>query len=106
MTLLEDLSTAARALRKRPWHSGLTVAVLTIAIGGNAAIFSVANGLFLKPLPVDEPSRIVAISEAAPEWNREQNRAHWDAINSARKNSIGYGRLPIALFMKSLMTAW
>lgn len=72
MTLLEDLSTALRALRQRPWHSGLTVAVLAVAIGGNTAIFSVANGLFLRPLPIDEPSRVVAISETAPEWNQER----------------------------------
>ncbi len=44
------------------------VAVVTIAIGigANAAIFSVINGVLLKPLPYPEPNRLVAVRQAAP----------------------------------------
>lgn len=62
--LIADLRYALRQLRKAP---GLTVtAVLTLAlgIGISAAMFTVVDGVLLRPVPVPHPSEIVALGEA------------------------------------------
>lgn len=64
--LMRDLRVAFRALKKQPGFT--TVAVLTIAlgVGANSAIFTVVDAVMLRPLPFNDPSRIVAITERTP----------------------------------------
>jgi len=50
-SLLHDGRMAARALRGSPVVSVLVVVSLGLALGANAAIFSIANSLLLRPLP-------------------------------------------------------
>jgi predicted permease len=57
----QDFRFAARALRRTPGLTLVAVASLALGIGGNATIFSLVNGLLLKPLPVAEPARVAAI---------------------------------------------
>jgi predicted permease len=45
--------------------------MLAIGIGGNAAIFTIFNGMFLRPLPFPEPERLVDLDETAPRWDLE-----------------------------------
>jgi predicted permease len=61
---LQDLRYALRAFRTRPLHASLTVLVLAIAIGANTTVFSVINGLFLKPLPYPDGDRLVMVYNA------------------------------------------
>jgi predicted permease len=44
----------------------VTVVTIAIGIGANAAIFSVINGVLLKPLPYPDPDRLVAVREITP----------------------------------------
>ena len=66
-----DLRFAARTLFKQPMFSATVVFVLALGIAGTSGIFSVFNGLFLRPLPFDNPDRLVNIDETAPQWNLE-----------------------------------
>jgi predicted permease len=55
-----DLRFAARQLRKNPAFSMLATLTLALGIGGTVALFSVVNGLMIRPLPVPDEDRVVA----------------------------------------------
>jgi putative ABC transport system permease protein len=59
-----DLRSAARTLSRSPGLAALVVGIMALGIGANTAIFSVVNGVLLKPLPYPGADRIVAISTA------------------------------------------
>lgn len=62
MDLLQDLRFAIRVLRKNPAFTALAVLTLTLAIGGNTALFTLADELLLQELNVPEPDRLVYLS--------------------------------------------
>ncbi len=56
-----DLRVALRSLLQRPLLSGIAVLTLALGIGANATIFSLADGVAFRPLPVRDPSRLVGL---------------------------------------------
>ncbi len=67
-----DLVYALRHLRKNPGYALVTVLTLALGIGANTAIFSVVNGVILKPLPYPDPSRLVFITSQFPALGFDQ----------------------------------
>jgi putative ABC transport system permease protein len=61
MTLLRDLRYALRGLARQPGFTAVAVLTLGLAIGANTAIFSVASGLLLRPLPLPDSARLVLL---------------------------------------------
>jgi putative ABC transport system permease protein len=68
-----DLSYGARCLRRSPGFSIAAIFVLSLAIGANSAIFSVIEGVLLRPLPYSNPERLCVVWKSIPQKNIE-----WD----------------------------
>ena len=76
--LLRDIRYGMRNLLRTPGFTITAVAALTLGIGANTAIFSVVNAILLKPLPVPDPGRLVALITTAP-GNGEQAQTNPEA---------------------------
>jgi predicted permease len=80
--LAGDVKYAARTLRKNPRFTAATVLTIGVAIAANTAVFSVVNGVLLRPLPFPESNRLVYIG--------------WDYGNGNRISSLSFFQLSYA----------
>ena len=67
-----DVKYALRSLRRRPGFATTVVLTLALAIGATTAIFSVVNGVILRPLPYPEPDRLVWLRGEPTDGDREK----------------------------------
>jgi putative ABC transport system permease protein len=77
---------------KKPGFTLVAVITLALGVGANAAIFTVVNGVLLRPLPYDEPDRLVMLWESDPRRNIERqlvappNLVEWMGQNHSFEN--------------------
>jgi putative ABC transport system permease protein len=96
--LLQDLRYAFRLLAKSPGFTAIAILTLALGIGANTAIFSVVNGVLLRPLAFRDPSRLVIVAEKSPfptittsfqnyvDW-RDQSRT-FESLEATRGTSL------------------
>ena len=111
--LLTDMRYGARQLRAAPGFTLVAILTLALGIGATSAIFSVINGVLLKPLPFKNPDGIVNVFELVPYYGRfsvapanfidwrQQNRvferiAAYNGGNDTLMGSEGPERVPSA----------
>ncbi len=65
-----DLKQSTRALRKTPGFTVTAVICIAVGIGATSTMFSLVDATLLRPLPFDDPERLVAVSERPPRYLR------------------------------------
>ncbi|HEY6293656.1 MAG TPA: ABC transporter permease [Terriglobia bacterium] len=97
-TLLQDLRYALRLLRRNPGFTAVAVLSLALGIGVNAVVFSVINGLLLRPLPVERPDQLAfletkdsGITQSFPNYRDLRDR------NTTFSGLVGYRLAPMEL---------
>ena len=68
-SLAGHVGRLARTLARTPLFTTVAVITLAVGIGANAALFTVVYGVLLRPLPFDEPDRLVGVWHTAPGMN-------------------------------------
>jgi predicted permease len=93
-TMIQDVRYAIRMLRKNPAFTLIAVLTLALGIGANTAIFSVINGVLLRPLPYPQPNELVALSEKSMNFESSSisypNFLDWRRSNSTFASIAAY----------------
>jgi len=94
-TLLLDIRYALRQLRRQPSFTIVAVLILTLGIGATTAVFSVVNAVLLRPLPFEEPERLVRVANTGTSGlsgitSRSSNLRDWAELNESFEDLAGY----------------
>ena len=83
--LAQDSRYALRALRQKPGFTAVTLTTLALGIGATTAMFTLIQGVLLKPLPFPEPDRLIAVHGETKTWKTalygQQNLAYLDFVD-------------------------
>lgn len=92
--VLRDLRFGVRQLIKAPAFSLVAILTLALGIGASSAIFSVVNGVLLRPLPFPEPDNLVRVHEVVPQYGRfsvaPANFLDWRTQNTVFERIAAY----------------
>jgi putative ABC transport system permease protein len=83
---LQDVRFALRQLARRPGFAATVLATLALGIGASTAIFSVVDGILLRPLPFAQPERLVVLNEL----RRGRMTMSWANFADHRERSQSY----------------
>ena len=100
-TYWQDLRYGARMLLKNPVVSAVAVVTLALGIGANTATFSIVNAVMLRPLPYQNPDRLVSLWTNVPEHGRwpvtPGNFVDWKNQNTVFENIAAFNSSTVTL---------
>jgi len=87
----QDFRYALRTLRHKPGFAAVALLTLGLGIGATTMMFTLVDGVLLKPLPFPEPDKLVTLHGASSGWNAEafgkQNLAYLDFLDLQRTST-------------------
>jgi putative ABC transport system permease protein len=89
-TFLQDIRFAFRMLRKNPVFTIVAVLALSLGIGANTAIFSVITTVLVRPLPYQEPERLVWLANTNPSLGVSQTFLNPEDILDFREQAESF----------------
>ncbi len=95
--LLQDVRRALRALAAAPAFTVAAVLSLAIGIGANTAIFSIVDGLLLRPLPYKDPGRLVILWNRSPGLNITEDWFSTAQYFDIKNGHHGFEQVAIAI---------
>jgi predicted permease len=93
---MNDLRFAVRQLLKNPGFTAVAVLTLALGIGANTAIFSIVNGLLLRPLPYRDSERLATIWTHSPGANVAQDWPSPGQFSAIKANEGAFEALALA----------
>ena len=100
-SVLQDLRSGLRAIRKSPGFSLVVILTLALGMGANTAIFSVVYSVLLQPLPYPAGERLVWLGESAGQASGISvtwiNYQHWRQENHSFEEMAGYRTADMAM---------
>jgi macrolide transport system ATP-binding/permease protein len=101
-TLLQDVRYGLRQLLKCPVFTALAIISMALGIGANTAIFSLIDTVLLRPLPVDEPSQLVAVDGTLPNGTDFTLQSYLNYKDYRDRNQVFSGLLAYRFVVTSL----
>jgi len=90
-SIVSNIRYSIRVLRKRPGYTAVALATLALGIGANTAVFSLVNGVLLRPLPYPDADRLVHARERS--GTGQTMRAAWPNFADWRERSTSFTAL-------------
>jgi predicted permease len=94
---LQNLRISARTLARTPGFAFISVLVIAIGIGANVALFTVVRSVLMKPLPFNDPERLVRLYEHSADDKFPYNEVAGGIFAEWKKQSHGFSDLAIVL---------
>jgi putative ABC transport system permease protein len=91
--IIQDLRYAARQLVLHPGFTAILVLTLALGIGANTAVFSVVDGVVLRPLPYPQPDRLTVAWTQFPSMDLMEFPASWPEYQDYRKQSRSFDEM-------------
>ena len=93
----QNIRFALRMLRKNPAFAFFAVLTLALGIGANTAIFSVIDGVLLKPLPYTSGERLLLVRQSAPLAGRANANVSVKELYDYREQTASFDALAQAV---------
>jgi predicted permease len=87
-TIWQNLRYGARMLMKKPGFTLIAIISLALGVGANTAIFSVVNAALLRPLPVEEPERLVGLYRKIPQDPNYNRFSYPNYVDARDRNQV------------------
>ena len=100
-TVWQDLRHGARMLAKNPGFSLIAIMSIAIGVGANAAMFSIADGLILRPLAVPAANELITVSATTPAGEVRTSGISYPDYVDIRSRARGFGGLAATRFVNA-----